>query len=159
MARPKPRIEMPNQFDFAAYSPARELVMLIEVKWSKDSSEEDAIFFRKNLRGNRILSDGPHFMLAYRNRLFLWKGSSAPDAKPDYASPAKPILKEYLGERTDAENEVGPETLEQAYKLWLIDLIRGSKVPDPKSDADNILVDSGVYARIKGGEIRRGFLE
>jgi hypothetical protein len=153
------RHEMRNRFDIAAYSSAKELVLLVEVKWSKESSEEDAIFFRRNLRNHSILTDGPHFLLAYRNNLFLWKGSTSPDAQPDFRSPAKPVLRKYLGEIAETASGAGPESLELAFKLWLTDFARGSELPDPKSDADKMLVDSGLYQKIRGGEVRREAIE
>jgi hypothetical protein len=149
------RCEMGNQFDIAAYSPNRELVLLVEVKWSKDSSQEGAVFFRRNLRNHGMLTDGPHFLLANRNNLFLWKGSSGPDAEPDFRGPAKPVLKKYLGDIAETEVGAGPESVELAFKLWLTDLARGSQLPDPESAADRMLVDSGLYQQIKGGEVRR----
>jgi hypothetical protein len=146
---------MQSRFDIAAYSPNRQLVLLAEVKWLKEASEENAIFFRRNLINNKLLPRIPYFLIAYRNALYLWKESTAADSPPDFKAAAKPVLKKYLG--TVAENDPGPgpEGMETAVKLWLSDLASGVEDPDPQSAADKMLVDSGLYDQLKFGEVGR----
>jgi hypothetical protein len=146
---------MTEAFDIAAYSPRRQLVLLAEVKWLKESSEENAVFFRRNLLSHSLLSDVPYFLLAYRNGFFLWKGSSDPGSSPDFRAPAKPVLKKYLGALAETERGPGPEGMESAVNLWLSELASGIQEPDLESEPDKMLVESGLYDQLKGGEVRR----
>ena len=146
---------MQNQFDMTGYSPRNELILLVETKWSKDSSEQVAVAYRTNLIANDLLPRDPFFLLAYRNNLFLWREKAGDQAGPDYKSSAKPVLKKYLPSIPDPEKELGPESLEFAIKLWLADLASGYEQPDLNSEADKMLVDSGLFKRLKGGQIRR----
>ena len=148
---------MRSQFDIAAFSRSRELVLLAEVKWQKENSEENAISFRKNPLKSGLLPAVPFFLIAYRSGLFLWKETSPPEAKPDYKAAAKPVLKKYLGNFADNEKVPGPESMESAIKLWLSDLANGFESPDSNSEPDKMLVASGLYDRIQNGEVRQHF--
>jgi hypothetical protein len=159
MAILRKRIEMRTEFDIAGYSPTRELVLIAEVKWLKESSEENAVYFRRNLLSHRLLSEVPYFLLAYRSSFFLWRGASDPGASPDFKAPAKPVLKKYLGTFAESESGPGPESMESAVNLWLSELASGIQEPDPSSEPDKMILDSGLYDRIKGGEVRRQMLE
>jgi hypothetical protein len=153
------RQEMGNQFDIAAYSPDRQLVLLAEVKWLKELTEEEAAFFRRNLLAHQLLTEVPYFLLAHRNAFFLWKGKGTPGNRPDFKAAAKPVLKKYLGDLADTGSGAGPESMELAVKLWLSDLASGIEQPDPNSEADKMLVDSGLLDSLKGGEVRREYFE
>ncbi len=146
---------MRNQFDIAAYSRDRQLILLAEVKWVKESSEDTAVFFRHNLLSHQLLPQVPFFLLAYRNALFLWKEASQSDARPNFQAATRPVLKKYLGGLADSDTGPGPEGMESAIKLWLSDLASGIESPDAGSDADKMLVDSGLYEMIRNGEVHR----
>jgi hypothetical protein len=150
---------MRNEFDIVAYAPNRQLVLIAEVRWLKETSEENAAFFRRNLLSHGLLKESPYFLIAYRSAIFLWKGTSAPDARPDFKSPAKPVLRKYLGAMADTDQGPGPESMESAIKLWLSELASGIQEPDSNSEADSMLVTSGLYERLKGAELRREVLE
>ena len=146
---------MRNQFDIAAYSRHRQLVLLAEVNWVKESSEETAVLFRHDLISHQLLPQVPFFLLAYRNALFLWKEASRPDARPNFQAATRPVLKKYLGDLADSDTGPGPEGMESAVKLWLSDLASGIESPDARTDADKMLVDSGLYELIRHGEVHR----
>ncbi|HTU65770.1 MAG TPA: hypothetical protein VMF52_07465 [Steroidobacteraceae bacterium] len=142
-------------YDIAVYSKSRQLVLLAEVKWVKESSEASATFFRKNLIANHLLPCEPHFLLAYRNEFFLWDAGSSADDPPRFRAPAKSVVKKYLSTVSSAEVAPGPESMESAVKLWLSELVSGIELPDASSEPDKMLVDSGLYEKIKNGEVTR----
>lgn len=159
MAKVLPRVGMRNEFDITGYSPDRKLVLVGEVKYLKETSDENATFFRRNLLSHGLLSSEPYFLLVYRTTLFLWKGHSAVEAKPDYIASMKPVLKKYLKTLSADDDAAGPETLEFATKTWLSDLASEVRSPDPKSEPDKVLIESGLYESLKGGDVRRQIVE
>lgn len=146
---------MSGKFDIAAYSKTRQLVLLAEIHSLRESSEDAAVQFRMNLLTHNFLGEVPYFLIADRNSLFLWKQGSEPGKRPDFKSPAKPVLKKYLGNLADTNDRIGAESLDQAIRLWLTDLATEYEPPNPDSEADKMLVQSGLLACLKGGEIRR----
>ena len=147
------RLEMRDRHDIAGYSPDRKLVLIADVKAGKKTSEENASFFRRNLLAHGLLSEVPYFLLAYKTQFFLWKGVRGPDARPDYQAAAKPVLEKYLGKIAEDERGPGSEGLEIAVKSWLSELASGIQVPAAQSAPDQMLVESGLYDCLKGGEV------
>jgi hypothetical protein len=46
------------------------------------------------------------------------------------------------------------ESLEIAFSTWLSDLANGIREPDASSEPEQMLVQSGLLQRIKGGRVR-----
>jgi hypothetical protein len=68
---------MRNQYDIAAYSSDRQLVLIADIKAGKEISEENAAHFRRNLLAHGLLVEVPYFLLAYKTHFFLWKGAAS----------------------------------------------------------------------------------
>jgi hypothetical protein len=63
------------------------------------------------------------------------------------------VLREYLGKRAEAGGTRG-ESLQLALVSWLGDLASAIRQPDPTSEADQMLVKSGLYDKIRFGEVK-----
>jgi hypothetical protein len=150
---------MRNEFDLAGYSANRQLVLVVEVKYMQETSDENAAFFRRNLVSHGLLSTDPYFLLAYRTTIFLWKANSQGDAKPSGSASMKPLVRSFLKPTTSDDEAVGRESLEFAVKNWLSEIASGTRAPDEKFEPDKMLMESGLYDRLKGGEIRRHAVE
>jgi hypothetical protein len=146
---------MRNQFDIAAYTPSNELILVAEVKGLKESDEGAATFFRRNLLAHGLLPVSAYFLLAYRTTLYLWSPKQSPEASPEYRAAAKPIFKRFLGDVAELPNGAGPQSLEFAIKAWLDESAREAKSDSLESDADRMIVRSGLLERLKGAEVRR----
>jgi hypothetical protein len=144
---------MRNQYDIAGYSFDRQLVLIADVKAGKETSEENAAHFRRNLLAHGLLAEVPYFLLAYKTQFFLWKGTRDADSRPDYKAAAKPVLEKYLGEIGESARGPGSESLEIAVKSWLSELASGVRAPDTLFAPDQMLVESGLFERLKGGEV------
>jgi hypothetical protein len=144
---------MPAKADIVLDSPLRGRLLLVECKWAKESSPASAAHLRDSL--SRLWnSDAAFFMLAFRTGLYLWKKDTAPNAPPDFVSPAKQVLREYLGKLADQADGPRAESMELAIASWLSDLASDLRKPDPKSEADQMLVKSGLYEQMKHGIVR-----
>lgn len=142
-----------NLYDLGGYTSDGSLILLGEVKASSDSSEDSAKVFRRNLIAHELLPRRVYFLLANRKAIYLWKPQSSEDAPPDYQSSAEPVLAKYLG--TSIRNEaVGEAGLEFAFKHWLSGVAQPGADPRLDLDADQMLVNSGLYSLLKGGEVR-----
>ena len=148
------RHKMPGAFDISVYSRDRQLVLLAEIKWDKESSEQNATYYRRNLLSHGLLSSVPFFLLANRSTLNLWRGTASPDEAPTYTAAAKPIFKRYLGPLADDERGPGSESLQFALTRWLSEFADESRAPDQSSDADQMVINSGLAQQLKGGEVR-----
>jgi hypothetical protein len=94
-------------------------------------------------------------MLVLRTGVHLWKRDTPPGSQPDFRASAQDIWRDYLGEL--AEKPQGPreESMELAVSAWLNDLANNVSKPDPDSTADQMLVESGLYDRMKNAVVRR----
>lgn len=139
----------------AVESPRRNILLVVECLLARTA--EEAAETRRTLLGERYLSvpDTAFFMLASSNEFYLWQPHSALESLPTLTVPAKPLLREYLGARI-ADLVPGPlkESMNLAVSWWLSGLAAGYRKPDPSSDADQMIVKSGLYERMKGGIVQ-----
>jgi hypothetical protein len=147
---------MPVPSDITVESKLRRTILVVECKFATDSSPSAAARLR-----NRLLSDGyldvpveAFFMLSLPTNFHLWKPGIASDAPPSCSASAAPILRSYLGRIADQTPWPGAESMELAVSSWLGDLAASIRKPDA-SEADQMLVDIGLYEILKGGSVRR----
>lgn len=142
------------EYDIVVEAPDRTRVLVVECKRAKESSDTDAVRWRRNLQVHGLNVDSEFFLLAFPTKLFLWKADRPPNASPDFSAPSKPVLKRYLGRVADQPGGPLPESLEIALSSWLNDLANGVREPDLASEPEQMIVESGVLDRIKGGRVR-----
>lgn len=145
---------MPFEYDIVVEAADHTRALVVECKRMRETSDAEAAEFRQNLTTiERQLRDA-FFMLALPTKLFLWGPGGPADAQPDFAAPAKAVLGTYLGRWVDQPGGPLSESIAIAMSSWLGDLACGIRVPDPQSEADRMIVQSGLLARIKGGLVR-----
>jgi hypothetical protein len=132
----------------------RRRVLVVECKRAKETSPSQAARWRRNYLAHGLDSAVPYFLLAFPTALFLWRANHDMHAVPDFTAPAKSVLKRYLGAIADQPDGPLEESLEIAFSTWLNDLAAGIRQPDIGSEADQMLVRSGLLAQIKDGIIR-----
>ena len=142
---------MAFQADIVIESPDRRRILIVECKRASDASREHAVRWRRNFVAHGLDSEIPYFLLVFPTGLFLWRANANVEAPPDFSAPARSVLQRYLG--SIAEQPGGPleESLEIAFSSWLNDLAHGVRQPDVHSEADQMLVASGLLERIRGG--------
>jgi hypothetical protein len=116
---------MATRAEIVIESRNRRPILVVECRRAHGSSSEYAVRWRRNL-----------------------------EALPDFTAPAQPMLKRYLG--PIAERPGGPieESLEYALYAWLSELAHGVRQPEALSEADQMLVTSGLLERMKGSTFR-----
>jgi hypothetical protein len=144
---------MSTPLDIVVDSSTGRRILFVECKASRKSTPEDAAHVRRNLLSHSQLSADAFFLLAMPSRLYLWDKDRGLDAPPNFTADAQPVLRDYLGPIADQEGGPRGESLGLAIASWLGDLIANIRSSD-KTDADRMLVDSGLLERIKGGRVR-----
>ena len=150
-----PPYAMPVSSDITVESRLRKTVLVVECKFEKDGSPAVASRLR-----NRLLSDGyldvpaeAFFMLALPTSFHIWKPGVASDDPPSCSASTAPILRSYLGRIAEQILWPGAEGMELTVSAWLSDLAASIREPDT-SEADQMIVDVGLYELLKGGSVR-----
>jgi hypothetical protein len=146
-------ISMPVEYDIVIETTDGR-VLVVECKRIKVTSAAEAAKVRRSFRGFARELAAPYFMLAFPTSLFLWKGDADVDAPPQFSAAARPVLQSYLGVVADQPGGPLSENLEIAISSWLGDLVSGVRQPDPDSEPEQMVVQSGLLDRIKGGKVR-----
>lgn len=136
--------------DIVIELPNRRPILIVECKQAQDISSQKAVRWRRNLVAHGLDSEVPYFLLAFPTGLFLWRANSNLEAPPDFTAPAQILLKRFLGPIADQPGGPLEESIEIALSFWLAELAHGVRQPEALSEADQMLVRSGLLERIKG---------
>jgi hypothetical protein len=144
----------PLETDLTLETPHRRAILAVECKYGPDTSRAEAAYVRNGLlTGYRVsVASESYFMLVLRSMFHLWKPGTAPDAPPDFSVDGTPVLRAYLGRLVDRPLSPDAESLEFAVAEWLGDL--AISIREPRTDADRMLVEAGVFDLMKGGSVR-----
>ena len=139
--------------DIAVFSRNRRPVLVVEVENNAlYSTNEEATDRRRCLMAHDLLPDDvPFYMVATRDRLFLWHGDAEPGAHPKYSATAEPIENLYGSGRANREKPFRGGAFEIAMFAWLSALARGALAVSPDSEMGRMLLESGLYEQIQGG--------
>jgi hypothetical protein len=149
-----PSMSMPFEYDIVVDTPDRTRVLVVECKRMKDIPDVEAARWRRNFQMHGRDLGAAFFMLASPTQLFLWKADTALEAPPDFTAPAKPVLKRYLSHLADQPGGPLSESLQIAISSWLSDLSDAIREPDPDSEPERMIVQSGLLDKIKGALVR-----
>jgi hypothetical protein len=140
--------------DIAVYSPDDRLLLVVEVKNRQEASAAWAAKLRRNLLIHHALPAAQYFLLALPDRLYLWKNASTPsEAPPDFVASTGDVLREYLGGWVDRPERIAEESLQIALTSWLQDIAGSARNPSEESEADRMLIESGLYEPIRNGAV------
>lgn len=145
---------MALRVDIVIESPDRRRILVVECKRAQDTSSQHAVRWRRNFVAHGLDSEVPYFLLAFPTGLFLWRANANIEAPPDFTAPAQGVLKRYLGPIADQPDGPLEESLEIAVSTWLSNLAYGVRQPDARSEADQMLVTSGLLEKMRGGTFR-----
>jgi hypothetical protein len=138
--------------DIAVFSKDRRPALIVEVKDGvMYSTAESAVGLRRSLMAHHLLPDAPFFMVATPIRFFLWRGDADPSAHPLYSASAEPVMESYGSRRANREVPHRGGALEIVLFFWLSDLTMGARTLPLGSELDRVLLDSGLYEQIRGG--------
>ena len=69
-------------------------------------------------------------------------------------APTAPVLRQYLGRLADKGELVREESLQIALTSWLADFASAARLPKDDSEADQMLVRSGLLKLLERGEVK-----
>jgi hypothetical protein len=147
-------MSMPGKYDIVIETSDRSRILVVECKRMSVTTPADAAHLRRSLQSYSGSLSSDYFMLALPNCLFLWKGDAHPDAPPEFSASAKPVLQSYLGTVADRPGGPRPQSLEIAISSWLGDLASSIRKPDPASEPERMMLDSGLFERLRGGIVK-----
>jgi hypothetical protein len=100
--------------DFVAYDKQGRVVLLVEAKSRRGTSENWAARLRRNMLAHGTLPGTKLFLIATPERIYLWKDQPVgrPEAPPDYAADAQKVLEPYFEKLRQEPSEIGPEAFE-----------------------------------------------
>jgi hypothetical protein len=141
--------------DIIVYAADRYPVLAVEIKETRQASAEKAAAVRRNLLAHRLLSDSAFFLLVYPTMLFLWRRETPASGLPDYIASATPVLNDTeLKVAGDDGVHLRKGGLQLRVFAWLSVLASDLRSADPKSEPEKMLIDSGVYAQLRHGDVR-----
>lgn len=142
------------EYDIVVEAPDHTRVLVVECKRMKLTSDTEAAQLRRSLMSLGRDLAAAYFMLALPTGIFLWKGDAAADASPQFSAAVKPVLQSYLGPVADRPGGPRSESLEIAVSSWLSDLASGIRKPDSHSEPERMIVQAGLFERLKGGVVK-----
>lgn len=142
--------------DFMLYDANSRLVLVAEVKATKNSGADWASKWRRNLAAHGNLPPAEYFLLVLPEHVYLWKDArSAREVAPDFVTETKSLLKRYLPPSKDDLLRLSESGLELAVRSWLNDIT--IRPPLPSVAAENqLLKESGLADRVRQGSLVYG---
>lgn len=129
----------------------RRTIMTVECIPSTKETAEEAVWLRDQLLPEELETDDCFFMLARISVINLWMPGSARSVLPNYTASVFPILRDSGADLQSMDRHV----LRDAMENWLRRVSVGR--PAIETEADQMLVASGLYAKMWGGSVRKYF--
>jgi hypothetical protein len=153
MMNPLLSTHMGAEADIVLETRAKRL-LVVECTWMKEPSVAAATETRDGLAQLWSI-DFEYFMLAFHTELHLWRKDAPSGSQPMFTASASQIWRDYLGSLVDSPRRLRSPAMAIAVSAWLNDLANNVSKPDPDSDADRLLLRSGLYDQMRGGVVRR----
>lgn len=128
-------------------------ILRVDCTWMKEPSLAKVTQLRDDL-AQMWSTRFEYFMVTLRAELYLWRDDAPAGSPPQFTASAKQIWRNYLGERGKKPDTLLSDSMELAVASWLNDLANNVAKPDPESEADQLLLRSGLYDQMKGGVVR-----
>lgn len=143
--------------DFMVYTPGNELLLVVEVKSTKNESAAWAAKLRRNLLEHGAVPDSPFFLLVLPEHVYLWKNApSTQEVPPSFVSHTKVLLKPYLSRFREHYSQLSESSLELAVRSWLNDMASPASRQLMSEDENSLLVDSGLASQLRHGALLCG---
>lgn len=142
------------QPDFMLYDENNNLVLVGEVRATKNQDQEWAAKLRSNLVAHGLSPSAPFFLLVSPEFIYLWKDALSPEQiNPHFVSDTRALLKPYLSRYDGDMAHLSESGLELATRAWLNDVVnRASR--NGIVDGDDWLAQSGLATRVRQGSLR-----
>ena len=146
---------MPKQIplaDIMVYSPDGQAQLAVEVKAVRESDDEWANEFRRNLLCDNLIPNTTYFLMVLREHLYLWLPNSPIEQEgANYKAKTKDVLGRFL--EADKLERISGQGLEYLVGSWLNAVVMSVVTREDAPELDWVL-DSGLYDCIKGGSVK-----
>lgn len=143
--------------DFMVYTRGKELLLVVEVKATKNESAQWAAKLRRNLLEHGAVPKSPFFLLVLPQHAYLWKdASSTQEISPSFVSHTKDLLNPYLSTFREDYSRLSESSLELAVRSWLSDVANPTHWGEAGQDGNKLLVDSGLASQMRDGALLCG---
>jgi len=143
--------------DFMLYDSSNRLVLVAEVKATRNEDLEWAAKLRRNLTVHGTLPDAQFFLLVLPEHVYLWKDApSAQQVNPNFVIDTKQLLKPYLAKFNGDTSHLSESGLELAVRSWLNDITSRSLRKNASADENKLLKESGLADRVQQGSLVYG---
>ncbi|MEJ0038580.1 MAG: hypothetical protein WDO68_21320 [Gammaproteobacteria bacterium] len=127
----------------------RRTILTVECIARTGESAEEAVYLRDTLLPEEIEIDDCFFILARISVVNPWMPGSARGASPNYTASVLPILRQHAHDDIEYLDRAG---LRAAMARWLKSA--SERRPAGTSEVEKMLLNSGLYAKLKGGYVR-----
>jgi hypothetical protein len=129
-----------------------EAVVAVESRNIESPSAEWAAKYLTNILEEGDVPECPYFLLALRNRIYLWRNAKLPVALPDFEGDTSDALQAYLVRLRRPLAGLSLDSFRMLIEAFLFEMSMGVL---PESDNLTWLVDSGFADAIRNGYILR----
>lgn len=127
-------------------------VVAVESRNLESPSAEWAAEFLTNILGYGDVPSCPYFLLALRNRLYLWRDPKLPVSLPDFEGDTSDALRQYLVRLRLPLAGLSLDSFRMLIEAFLFEITMGVL---PESGDRKWLVDSGFADAIRNAYIRQ----
>jgi len=126
-------------------------IVAVEARNVESPSAEWAAQFLTNILEYGEVSRCPYFLLALRNRLYLWLDPATPVSLPDFEGDTADALEPYLVRLRRPIEKLSQSGFEMLVQTWLGEVVMGIL---PDAGDRTWLVESGLADAIRDAYIR-----
>ncbi len=141
--------------DMVLYDSDGHIKLIVEVKGRTNTTRSGAQQVRRNMLAHGAVPDSRFLLLAFPDRLYLWKDAdnTQESAEPAYEIDAAPFFRPYFEKAGVSPGEVSRQGFELIVTSWLNELVNwgiSDNVPEPQKRS---LQESGLVEAVKGGRV------
>jgi hypothetical protein len=139
--------------DITVFDRNGQIALMAEVEASSGTNREWAAMYRRNLAADHFVPKIPFFMIATRDRFYIWK--NPPDTgeliDPDYEIDPQDLLEPYFRRSHLDPQTVSGLAFEVIVSSWLFDLQNGLAI---NGDGRHTWLEiSGLLKALRGGRL------
>jgi len=147
---------MPNPpIDLIAYRPDGSVVLLVEVKSLRGTSETWAAKLRRDMLSHGALPNAQFFLIATPDRIYGWHQQDLPPSEvpPQFLLDGSKTLEPYFQKFKQNPDKISPGAFELLVLTWLTDVARTSVEMKDEDPSFEPLVASGLLLSLSHAQI------
>ena len=141
--------------DLALFNSHGRLTAVVEIKSKMRTSIEWAKFTRRNILARWETDGVDFFLLVTPDRLYMWKdsGTRIGPVPPTHNADTTAEFAPYFKGAGVSPKRISGHAFELVVGAWLGDVMRSARRADENTDAQRILVESGLDTAVRDGSI------